>query len=100
MTKKQSKLEFQFSRISHFMTLQLPGDPKNPFNVHKMASLELPNHFLVHFNRYKHPYKEPKLGAENLRLKMTHIKVFPKSEDARCNIPKRIKFQDISFSFR
>ena len=28
MTKKQSKLEFQFSRISHFMTLWLPGAPR------------------------------------------------------------------------
>ena len=44
MTKKQSKLEFQVSRISHFLTLRLPGakhffDPKNHFNILKWPNL-------------------------------------------------------------
>ena len=62
MTKKQSKLEFQFSRISHFMTLRLPGAPSK--------KLELSNHVWVHCNPYKHPYKAW-IGLGNLHSSIT-----------------------------
>jgi hypothetical protein len=32
-------------------------DPKKHFNVHKMAKLELPNHFGSVQKSYKHPYQ-------------------------------------------